>query len=355
MDCLWWRGLELRDHGGLRSCSCVPAIGSIVVSLDEALIFRDASETAGWPLFDSDDYRASLRVVIDKHREAIKPVLAEVFVAQEEAYGRLRLSHRSLVQARDQEVARLEQLRADTARLVASFAASSPSAFDWGDFRRPDPVSRNWGYDRGGPVDRYYIESFLQSQSSAICGAVLEVQEDDFTRAYGGARVSRTDVVDIDDGNARATVVADLRWAPHLASNCYDCIIMTQVLHVIDDMRGVLNECFRLLKPGGVLLATFPAASRVCLEYGEEGDLWRLTPAGALALLEPTFGVGAVEITPYGNVQSNVAFLHGLGRTELRQDELDAYDPYYPALTGARATKSCRGHPIVSGVPAASS
>src|SRR5689334_3710614 len=35
-----------------------------------------------------------------------------------------------------------------------------------GDLRRLTPISRNWGFDRGQPVDRYYIENFLAVQSS---------------------------------------------------------------------------------------------------------------------------------------------------------------------------------------------
>ncbi|MGH7267673.1 MAG: methyltransferase domain-containing protein, partial [Candidatus Rokuibacteriota bacterium] len=70
--------------------------------------------------------------------------------------------------------------------------------------------------------------------------------------------MERSDVVDRDPGNARATVIADLRDAPGIAASTYDCIILTQTLHVIDDMVAVLRECARILKPGGVLLATLP-------------------------------------------------------------------------------------------------
>jgi len=115
---------------------------------------------------------------------------------------------------------------------------------------------------------------------------VLEVQEDDFTRLAGGPRVLSSAVLDIDASNGRATLIADLRCAPELGSDQFDCVILTQTIHVIDDMAAVAREIHRALRPGGVLLATMPAASRVCLEYGERGDLWRVTPAGAAALVE---------------------------------------------------------------------
>jgi peptidoglycan/xylan/chitin deacetylase (PgdA/CDA1 family) len=116
--------------------------------------------------------------------------------------------------------------------------------------------------------------------------------------------------------------------------------VLTQTLHVIDDMAAALGEAHRILKPGGVLLATFPAASRVCLEYGPDGDFWRLTPAGARALAGGVFGHAEVSIDVRGNALTNVAFLEGLGAGELAPDEYDVVDPYYPALTGVRARKA---------------
>ena len=191
----------------------------------------------------------------------------------------------------------------------------------------------------------HYIESFLASTSSDVRGVVLEVQSDDCTRRFGGPRVLRADVVDLNDSNRQATSIADLRYAPHLPNDVYDCIILTQTLHVIDDMPAVLKECLRILKPGGVLSEYFPATSRTCLEYGELGDFWRVTPAGAARLVESVFGIGAVEAVPYGNVQTNIAFLQGLATTELTKEEFDRYDPYYPVLTGVRARKANRDRP----------
>ena len=134
--------------------------------------------------------------------------------------------------------------------------------------------------------------------------------------------------------------MADLRHAPGIPSDRYDCVILTQTLHVIDDVSAALLECRRMLRPGGVMLATVPAASRVCLEYGEEGDFWRTTPAGARRLFEAVFGPGHVETITYGNVQTNVAFLEGLAAAELADSEFDRVDPYFPALTGIRARKA---------------
>ncbi|HEX6974215.1 MAG TPA: polysaccharide deacetylase family protein [Vicinamibacterales bacterium] len=310
--------------------------GSRIVSLDEPAVARELAAEAGPEAIDS---LAALTAIFECHRARIEPLMAEVLIAREVRFGLLRERHQRAIAERDRDLAELDRLRAETAHSRAYLAHHGLDGFDWGDLRRTDPISRDWGYDRGGPVDRVYIEAFLEAHSSDVRGSVLEVQEDDFTRLAGGPRVLASTVLDIDGGNPRATVVADLRGAAELASGTFDTVILTQTIHVIDDMPAVAREIYRVLRPGGVLLATVPAASRACLEYGERGDFWRTTPAGARAMFEPVFGE-AVDVHAYGNVLTNVAFLHGLGAGELTAEEYATYDPYFPALAGVRARKA---------------
>ena len=61
---------------------------------------------------------------------------------------------------------------------------------DFGDFWRLTPVSTDWGFDRGRPVDRYYIERFLQQHAADIRGHVLEIGDDAYTRRFGGGQVA---------------------------------------------------------------------------------------------------------------------------------------------------------------------
>jgi peptidoglycan/xylan/chitin deacetylase (PgdA/CDA1 family) len=301
----------------------------------------DVADDWGWSRIWSpaDGYLHSLAYLVDKHRAALEAELKEVLIRREIGFGTLREAHRELVRRRDADLQRLDAMRAEAAHARAYLLHHGMGGFDWGDFRRTDPISRDWGYDRGVPIDRHYIDDFLASHSSDIRGAVLEVQEDDFTAKFGGPRVHTSVVADLDESNTRATHLADLRCAPHLASDSFDCIILTQTLHVIDDVGAVLSECRRLLRPGGVLLATLPCASRVCLEYGADGDLWRMTPAGGRVLFEKVFGPGAVDSRTYGNVLANVAFLEGVACAELNEEELDSVDPYFPALVGLSARK----------------
>jgi peptidoglycan/xylan/chitin deacetylase (PgdA/CDA1 family) len=246
---------------------------------------------------------------------------------------------------------RRDRAQAEMAALGAARPSQAP--VDWGDFARTTPIAPDWGYPRGRPVDRYYIERFLEGCHDDITGVVLEVQEDDYTRTFGGGRVVRGEVVDLDSTNPRATLIADLRAAHNIPSESFTCIILTQTLHVVDDMDAVVEQCRRLLAPGGVLLVTLPCASRVCLEYGVDDDFWRVTEAGARRLFERWFPPEAIAVRPFGNVRSTTAFLYGLAAHELETADLDVTDPFHPLLVGVRAVKPAAAcGPASSGAPA---
>jgi hypothetical protein len=107
-------------------------------------------------------------------------------------------------------------------------------------------------------VDRYYIERFLEENRRDIRGCVLEVKDSEYTKKYG-TDVERYDVLDIDPGNPRATVVLDLsRPDPASRSAEWDCFVLTQTLHVLYDIRGAIARASTLLRPGAGVLATWP-------------------------------------------------------------------------------------------------
>ena len=96
-----------------------------------------------------------------------------------------------------------------------------------------------------------------------------------------------------------------------------------------------------MLSPGGVLLCTIPAVSRVNYEDGglEHGDFWRLTAAAVKRLFEQLPQVERLEVKTYGNVRTCAAFLYGLAAEELPADVLDHHDPWFPLLHGVRVVK----------------
>ncbi|MDR4499234.1 MAG: class I SAM-dependent methyltransferase [Candidatus Scalindua sp.] len=209
----------------------------------------------------------------------------------------------------------------------------------FGNLRRVEPISRNWGYDRGLPIDRYYIEAFLYRCSSDIRGRVLEIGDNSYSRRFGENRVTTNDVLHVVEGNPNATVVADLTCAEHIASNIFDCIILTQTLQLIYDVRAALRTLYRILKPGGVLLTTFPGITKISNREWTGSWFWGFTSFSAQRLFEETFPSTSIKVEAQGNVLAAIAFLHGLSVEELRQEELDYFDPEYEVSIAVRAAK----------------
>ena len=222
-------------------------------------------------------------------------------------------------------------------------SADSPAVghVQLGMMRRLIPISRVWGFDRGLPVDRYYIERFLATHSENIQGSVLEIGDDTYTRKFGASRVLQSDVLYPVEGNPRATIVADLTQGENIPSERFDCIICTQTLMFIFEIQKAMNTLYRILKPGGVLLMTLAGVSHQISREDMErwGDYWRFTSLSARRLCEFVFPPGNVLVEAHGNVLAAVAFLHGLAREELGQEELDTDDPDYEVLIAVRAVK----------------
>jgi SAM-dependent methyltransferase len=203
------------------------------------------------------------------------------------------------------------------------------------------PVSDQWGVERGVPVDRHYIEQFLREHRGDVRGRVLEVKDPGYARMLDDGQVQQVDVLDVDPMNTNATLTADLAHADNLESAQFDCFILTQTLHIIYDIRAALGHAIRVLRPGGVLLCTVPAISRVNYENGglQSGDYWRLTHAAVRRLFDEVLPATSTEITTYGNVAVCSAFLYGLAATEIPPEDLAFSDPWFPLIHCIRAVK----------------
>jgi SAM-dependent methyltransferase len=211
-----------------------------------------------------------------------------------------------------------------------------------GNLRRLTPISCSFGFDRGRPIDRYYIENFLARHADDIQGRVLEIANNTYTRTLGGQSVTQSDVLDVVGNNPRATIVADLSCGDNIPSDAFDCIILTQTLQLIYDVRAAIRTLYRILRPGGVLLSTFPGISQIITEDWAAADswYWGFTAQSADRLFSETFAQENVKVEAYGNVLAAIAFLHGLAVEELRPKELDYRDPCYDLLIALRAVKS---------------
>jgi len=227
-------------------------------------------------------------------------------------------------------------------RRNARRSAPALGKVNFGDLRRLSPISRVFGFDRGTPIDRYYIEKFLAANAQDICGRVLEVGDNEYTRRFGGERVLNSDVLHVNPDAKQATIIADLTSADHIPSECFDCIILTQTLHLIYDVRAALATVRRILKPGGVLLATFPGISQIDHYDWGSSWYWSFTSLSAQRMFGEAFPGDLVTVGKYGNVLAATAFLQGLAAQELNNEELDYTDRDYEVTITTRVKKNSR-------------
>ena len=199
------------------------------------------------------------------------------------------------------------------------------------------PLSAEFGFDRGTPVDRHYIEAFLAANAADIRGRVLEIGDDSYSRQFGGKRVTQQDVLHVDPDHPGATIIGDLCDPSVLPSAAFDCMILTQTLHLIFDMGQAVAQIRRALRPAGVALITVPGITPIDRGEWNATWYWSLTGPALQRLLSDRFEPGKLTLQVYGNLYSASAFLHGAALEEVSRAKLETYDPAYPVIVAARA------------------
>lgn len=212
---------------------------------------------------------------------------------------------------------------------------------DFGDLRRLKPIDSAMGYGRGEQsIARYYIDRFMAENAQYIRSRVLEIGDNSYTVVYGGDKVEKSDVLHVIEGNANATIVADLSRPTPIPDDSFDCIILTQTLQFIYDYQTALRQTHRILKRGGTLLATFSGISQISrYDMDRWGEYWRFTSLSVKRMMEDIFGRVNVEMKTWGNVLAAISFLHGLTSRELTEKELDYRDRDYEIIISVRAVK----------------
>ena len=209
---------------------------------------------------------------------------------------------------------------------------------DFGDLRALRPIGRAFGYERGEPIDRYYIEQFLDLHRGDISGYVLEIGDATYTNKFSGSCLRSAETMHISD--TTATYVGDLTSSSSLPAERFDCAIITQTLHLIFDVSAALTVLERAIKPGGVLLLTVPGVTQVSQDEWAQTWFWSFTELSLHRLLSEAFKDGEISVQTHGNVVAATGFLHGLSASELTKHELNQADPRYQFLVTARVQKT---------------
>lgn len=199
----------------------------------------------------------------------------------------------------------------------------------WGNLRRLKPFSGCHGWDRGTPIDRYYVDRFFARHCAVIAGDVLEIDRNIYTRRYGHD-LRTVHSVDIDP-RSEPTFLCDLAHCEDvLPSAAYDCVLLPCTLHHLRELQACLRNVLRVVRPGGVILAT--GAGMVRLD-AEGIDFWHPTPAGWRELLQCVWPDCEIVVEGEGNCLAATAFNLGLALEELTPKELDYNDGLFPVVT----------------------
>jgi len=208
----------------------------------------------------------------------------------------------------------------------------------WGSFRRTTPVNDHYGYGRGTPIDRWYLQQFMSANRDAFVGRILELQNDEWSGRFADSSEASVTILDIDPTNVLATYIADLDTPGSVEPATFECVVAPQTLQYLHDPVSALRTLAAACVAGGVLLLTVPTVSRLDETCGPDGDLRRLTPAGLERLLDEALPGAGRAVVGFGNVLTSMAFLMGIAAEELDDSELAAHDSRYPMLACARVT-----------------
>ncbi len=140
---------------------------------------------------------------------------------------------------------------------------------------------------------------FLRRHGKDVTGSVLNCGSNNDLYGYRRffPKCSRYRLLDLKTpeqwpGKPRDIVIADVQNMPQIPTDSEDCIIAYWLLYFLSNHRSALAEFRRVLKPNGILLASFIGNA---LKFNPN-VLRRWTPIEALEALEPFYEVEEVEL-----------------------------------------------------------
>lgn len=203
------------------------------------------------------------------------------------------------------------------------------------------PLDDTYGMGRGTPVDRYYIEAFLDCYKDSIRGRVMEIGDRIYTEKFGKEQVTESVILHVEREDLKMNQIkGDLSTGEGLEPESVDCLICTQTLPFIYDVQSAADHIVRLLKRGGTALITAGGISQI-IQYEKihYGHFWSFTEQSLKKLFESNEDVELVDVIAYGNVKTASAFLYGISSEELKPDEMNAQDSCYQVIIGACVKK----------------
>lgn len=203
---------------------------------------------------------------------------------------------------------------------------------DLGDLKRVTPL-----YDlRKGDssrIDAYYLKDFISQEVSKSGSKILFSGSNVYSDYLKQDKNINPDNLPF-EGEEKF-----LSNLVNLPAESFDCIILIQILHMVYNLKTIIKTLNDLLKPNGVLYATFPGT---CHHHCWEEDFtaYRVfTRISLTKIFEENFISKSIKIKTYGNVLTAAALLHGVPAAELTFKELKTVDKQYPVIITVKAFK----------------
>lgn len=191
------------------------------------------------------------------------------------------------------------------------------------------PISRNYGAEFGKPIDRYYIEKFLEDNREYIHGDVIEIEDTTYTKRYGHSltKCIALHVEDKDD-----CIKGNFDTGEGINEGMVDCLICTQTLQYIYHLENAVKNIWKMLRPGGTALITMPFLAQYFEGAHSWNDYWRATPQCLRKVLTEVFGEENITTGSLGNIKTAIGFLYGLCCDDIDMGVFDYNDKEYPVI-----------------------
>ncbi len=204
-----------------------------------------------------------------------------------------------------------------------------------------EPISRQFGTERGTPIDRYYIDEFLRNHSGLIRGDVLEIEDNTYTVRFGKDRVVRSIVMDVNAQNSNISFNGNLETGEGIRDEIADCFILTQTLMYIFDLKNAAHNINRILKAGGTALVTCSGISQNSIRCMDNyGCYFNFNKDVFVKMFQEETALQVIETGSYGNVKTVSAHLNGLCCEDLEVNDFMPNDKYYPLIVYAVVRKN---------------
>jgi SAM-dependent methyltransferase len=206
-------------------------------------------------------------------------------------------------------------------------------AIDFGDFKRQQPFCPQFGNLRGSPVDRYYLEKFIEEIRSEVKGITLEIGGNEANQEqykFSNAKFYLT----MDLQGEDLDIVGDAHDPQAVDEASLDTVVLFNVLEHCERPWQVVDNIYRWLKPDGQVFCMVPNAQRV---HRVPQDYWRIFPDA----LNSLFGrFPRRKLYVYGNPLTTLAAYYGIAAEEFSREELDYYHENYPVANCIHAHKT---------------